>query len=98
MPSHQTPPSGVSATFVKIVFRDQRGHRVRVRLHRGAGRHAEETRLGIDRVEPAVGAGLQPRDVVAEVHTFQPCSAEGLRGTIIAKLVLPQALGNAAET
>src|SRR6476646_5414624 len=22
MPSHQTPPSGVSATFVKIVFRD----------------------------------------------------------------------------
>ena len=45
MPSHHTPPSGVSATLVKIVFLRERRHRVRIGLRRRARRDAEETRL-----------------------------------------------------
>ena len=48
MPSHHTPPSGVSATLVKMVLLRQRGHGVGIGLVAGAGRHAEETGLGID--------------------------------------------------
>ena len=40
--------------------------RVRVRVHRGARRDAEEAVLGVDRVEAAVVARLEPRDVVAD--------------------------------
>ena len=65
MPSHHTPPSGVSATLVKIVFFAKRRHRVRIGLDRRARRHAEEAGLGIDRAQPAVRVGLDPGDVVA---------------------------------
>ena len=54
MPSHHTPPSGVSATLVKIVLRAMRRHRVRVGLHRRARRDAEDAGLGIDRAQAAV--------------------------------------------
>ena len=36
----------------------------------GAGRHAEVTRLGIDRIQAAVGAGAHPADVVADRPHF----------------------------
>src|SRR5476649_2375723 len=45
MPSHHTSPSGVSATLVKMVSLD-RLHAVGVRVPAGAGRDAEESRLG----------------------------------------------------
>ena len=38
---------------------------VAVGLRVGAGHHAEVTRLGVDRVETAVRAGVQPGDVIA---------------------------------
>ena len=66
MPSHHTSPSSVSATLVKMTLRLQRLHRVRIRFVRRARRDAEVAGLGIDRVEVAVGARLQPRDVVAD--------------------------------
>ena len=49
-----------------------RVHRVGVRLLARAGRHAEEPRLGVDRVEAAVGAELHPRDVVADRLDLPP--------------------------
>ena len=44
----------------------QRRDRVGVRDLAGSGCDAEESRLGIDGVEPAVAAESQPRDIVAE--------------------------------
>ena len=44
IPSHQTSPSGVIAQFVKMAFFAERAQGVRVALHAGARRHAEETR------------------------------------------------------
>ncbi len=41
-------------------------HGVGVRLHAGAGSHAEESVLGIDGVEAAIGAELHPGDVIAD--------------------------------
>ena len=41
-------------------------HRIWIRIVGGARGDAEETGLGIDGVQAAVGAGLQPGDVVAE--------------------------------
>ena len=67
MPSHQTSPSSVSATLVKIVLL---GAAIAIALgldfDRSAGRDAEEARLRVDGVEPAVRAGLDPGDVVAD--------------------------------
>ena len=66
MPSHQTPPSGVRATLVKMrVFREG-DHRVGVGLGRGARRDAEEAGLGIDRAQMPVLVGFKPCDVVAD--------------------------------
>ncbi len=67
--AHPLPPDiavvGERAVGHDRVFLD-RLHRHRVRLVRGARRDAEEARLGIDRVEAAVGADLHPGDVVAD--------------------------------
>ena len=50
MPSHQTPPSGVSATLVKMVFLRQRRHRVGLVFALVPGRR-RRTRFGIDRAQ-----------------------------------------------
>ena len=55
----------------------QRGHGVGIGLRAGAGRHAEEARLGVDGVEAAIRAGFDPRDVVA--HGPHLPALEGLR-------------------
>ena len=57
--------SGVIATFVKIVFCRSASITLRIRLHARSRRHAEKSRLRIDRVQISVGANLHPRDVVA---------------------------------
>ena len=77
MPSHQTPPSGVSATLVKMVLLARRGHGVGVGLRAGAGGDAEEAGLGIDGAEPAVGVGLDPGDVVADGPDLPALEAGG---------------------
>ena len=70
MPSHQTSPSSVSATFVKIVF--SRIDAIAFGIGRlvGARRHAEESGLGIDGVDLAVGRRLDPGDVVTDAGHF----------------------------
>ena len=50
----------------------------------------------IDGAQTAVGTRFDPGDVVANGRTLQPSKPAG--GTIMEKLVLPQALGNAAAT
>ena len=50
-------------------------HGVRIRLVRRAGRDAEISGFGIDRVEPAVGRGLDPGNVVTDrrhLPAFEP--------------------------
>jgi hypothetical protein len=98
MPSHQTSPSSVRATLVKIELALRRSPSRWGWCRSGARRDAEVAGLGVDRVELAVGAGLDPGDVVADVVTSQPSSAKGLGGISMAKLVLPQAEGKAAAT
>ena len=69
IPSHQTPPSGVRATFVKIVFLDSVAIAFGLVLTEVPGRHAEEARLRVDRAQPPVRVGLEPGDVVAQRST-----------------------------
>ena len=69
----------------------QRQHGVEVGLVVGAGRHAEEPVLRVDGPEPAVRAELHPADVVTDRLDLP----SGRVGTSMARLVLPQADGNA---
>ena len=71
IPSHHTPPSGVSATLVKIVFRAMVAIAFGLVVARRARRHAEHAGFGIDRAQPSVGVGLDPGDVVAD-HRHLP--------------------------
>src|SRR6266542_2137611 len=84
MPSHHTPPSGVSATFVKMVLR--------ATVAMAFGFVFAEV-PGATPKTPA--SGLIEAMSSPTVVTFQPFIASG--GTIIARFVLPHALGNAAE-
>ena len=73
MPSHQTSPSGVSATLVKMVLALMVAIAFGIGLHRGARGHAEEAGLGVD----GVAAGRpRPGRIQAmsspTVVTFQP--------------------------
>ena len=52
-------------------------HRVGIGLGAGAGRDTEVASLGIDGEESSVGAGLHPRDVVAEGPDLPPAIALG---------------------
>ena len=95
MPSHHTPPSGVSATLVKIEFVRQRRHRVGIGFFRSPRRHAKESRFGIDGPQPSRShPGVIHAMSSPTVQTFHPLKPSG--GTIMATLVLPQALGKAA--
>ena len=76
---------------MKIVLRRHGRHRVGVGLLARARRHAEEAGLRVDRVEPAVAPNFIQAMSSPMVSTFQPGSV----GISIARLVLPQADGNA---
>ena len=93
MPSHQTPSVvlGVRATLVKMVLRESVAMALGLVLAEVAGRDAKEARLGIDGAELAAGVGAIQAMSSPTVQTFQPSKPFG--GTIMAKLVLPQALG-----
>ena len=66
IPSHHTSPSSVSAVLVKMVLASSGQHGVGVGVRVRPRGDAEEPGLGVDRVEPAVGAELHPADVVAD--------------------------------
>ena len=96
MPSHHTSPSSVSATLVKMQF----ARRVSIalgllsRFVPGATPKKPASGLMARRVPSA--AGLIHAMSSPTVDAFHP--SKPLGGTIIARLVFPQALGNAPAT
>src|SRR5271154_6126138 len=96
MPSHHTPPSGVSATLVKIVFRARVAIAFGLVLTDVPGATPKNPASGlIARSWPRSSGRIQAISSPT-VQTFHPSNPAG--GTSIAKLVLPQALGKAAAT
>src|SRR5580704_5038901 len=96
MPSHQTPPSGVRATFVKIEFFASVAMALRLVFTEVPGATPKKPASGfIARRRPRSSGRIQAISSPT-VHTFHPSNPLG--GMSIAKLVFPQALGNAAAT
>src|SRR5277367_1493560 len=96
MPSHQTPPSGVSATFVKIVLRESAAIALGFVCCEVPGATPKNPASGLMARRRPEASGLIQAISSPTVQTFQPAKLSG--GTSMAKFVLPQALGNAAAT
>src|ERR1700720_4449089 len=96
MPSHQTPPSGVSATLVKMEFFASVAMALGLVASDVPGATPKNPASGLIARKCPVASGLIHAMSSPTVHTFQPSNPGG--GIIIAKLVLPQALGKAAAT
>lgn len=73
-------------------------HGDRVRLVGRAGSHAEVAVFRVDGMEGAVFMGPDPGDVVTDDGGFPAGFPVGGGGTSMARLVLPQADGNAPPT
>src|SRR5262249_39798095 len=98
MPSHHTPPSGVSATLVKIVFLDNAAIAFGFVLTDVPGATPKNPASGlIARRRPSLSGVIQAMSSPT-VQIFQPFFLNSSGGTSMAKLVFPQALGNAAAT
>src|SRR5260221_10903188 len=96
MPSHQTPPSGVSATLVKIEFFDMLIIALGFVLTEVPGATPKKPASGLMARRRPWASGLIQAMSSPTVQTFQPSNPGG--GISIAKFVLPQALGKAAVT
>src|SRR5215468_1331787 len=96
IPSHQTPPSGVSATFVKIEFRERAAIALGLVLVEVPGATPKNPASGLIARSRPFWSGLIQAMSSPTVQTFQPSKPAG--GISMAKFVLPQALGNAAVT
>src|ERR1700733_5581059 len=96
MPSHHTPPSGVSATLVKIVLLASVAIAFGLVFADVPGATPKNPASGLMARSRPLSSGLIQAMSSPTVHTFQPSNALG--GTSMAKLVFPQALGNAAAT
>ena len=96
MPSHHTPPSGVSATLVKIVLRDSVAIAFGFVFHDVPGATPKKPVSGLIALKQSLASGLSQAISSPTVHTFQPSKPAG--GISIAKFVLPHADGNAAVT
>src|SRR5271165_1766606 len=96
IPSHHTPPSGVSATLVKMLFRARVAMAFELVLDDVPGATPKKPASGLmARNRPSPSGRIQAISSPT-VQIFQPSKPAG--GIIIAKLVLPQALGKAAAT
>src|SRR5438876_3929276 len=96
MPSHHTPPSGVSATLVKIELVASVAIAFGLVLTDVPGATPKKPASGlIARRRPFVSGLIQAMSSPT-VQTLQPSNPAG--GISMAKFVLPQALGNAAVT
>src|SRR5205085_12605534 len=94
MPSHQTPPSGVSAVLVKMVFLDSVAMALGFVFAEVPGATPKKPASGlIARRQPCWSGRIQAMSSPT-VQTFQPSNPAG--GMSMAKFVFPQALGNAA--
>ena len=96
MPSHHTPPSGVSATFVKMVLRASVAIALGLVFTEVPGATPKNPASGLMARRRPCASGLIQAMSSPTVQTFQPSKPSG--GISMAKLVLPQALGNAAAT
>src|SRR5579875_732885 len=96
IPSHQTPPSGVSATFVKIVFFARAAMAFGLVFGEVPGATPKKPVSGLIARSLPCSSGLIHAMSSPTVHTRQPRKPVG--GIIMAKFVFPHALGNAAAT
>src|ERR1700693_4565048 len=96
MPSHHTPPSGVSATFVKIEFLASVVMAFGLVFTDVPGATPKKPASGLMARRRPLASGLIQAMSSPTVQTFQPSKPAG--GISIAKLVFPQALGKAAAT
>src|SRR5277367_2584426 len=96
IPSHQTPPSGVSATFVKIVFFAKVAMALGLVLALVPGATPKNPASGLMARSLPFASGLIQAMSSPTVQTFQPSKPAG--GISMAKFVLPQAEGKAAAT
>jgi hypothetical protein len=92
------PPSGVSATFVKMVFFASDFMAFGLVPLPVPGATPKKPASGLIARRRPLASGLIHAMSSPTVHTFQPFLAKAGGGIIIAKWVLPQALGNAAAT
>src|SRR6266849_10289846 len=91
MPSHQTPPSGVSATLVKIEFVASVAMAFGFVFTEVPGATPKNPASGLIARRRPFASGLIQAISSPTVQTFQPSKPAG--GMSIAKFVLPQALG-----
>src|SRR5579859_5947937 len=96
MPSHQTPPSGVSATLVKMVFLERVAMALGLVFLEVPGATPKKPASGLRARSRPFSSGRIQAMSSPTVQTFQPSKPFG--GMSMAKLVFPQALGNAAAT
>src|SRR5579863_2304461 len=95
-PSHHTPPSGVSATFVKMVFLLSVAIAFGFVFAEVPGATPKNPASGLIAYNCPVSSGLIQAMSSPTVQIFQPSKPSG--GIIMAKFVFPHALGNAAAT
>ena len=95
MPSHHTPPSGVSATLVKIVLRAIIAIAFGLVFFDVPGATPNTPASGLMAWRRPLESGLIQAMSSPTIETFQSFMLSG--GISIARLVLPHALGNAAE-
>src|SRR5262245_32224225 len=96
IPSHHTPPSGVSATLVKMLFLESVAMALGLVLTEVPGATPKNPASGLMACSRPFSSGRIQAISSPTVHTFQPSNPWG--GISMAKLVLPQALGKAALT
>src|ERR1700722_17355958 len=90
MPSHHTPPSGVSATLVKIELRASVDMAFGLVFTEVPGATPKNPASGLIARNLPWASGLSQAMSSPTVQTFQPLRRKEAGGTIIAKLVLPQ--------
>src|SRR6202021_433039 len=96
IPSHHTPPSGVRATLVKIVFLASVAIALGFVFALVPGATPKNPASGLIARSCPDSSGLIQAMSSPTVQTFHPSNPAG--GIIMAKFVLPQALGKAAAT
>src|SRR5512140_2185770 len=96
MPSHHTPPSGVSATLVKMLLRASVTMAFGLVWREVPGATPKNPASGLMARRRPLASGLIQAMSSPTVQIFQPSKPCG--GMSMAKLVLPQALGKAAAT
>src|SRR6185295_9717554 len=96
MPSHQTPPSGVCATLVKILFVASVAIAFGFVFSDVPGATPKKPASGLIARRRPFASGLIQAMSSPTVQTFQPSNPAG--GISMEKFVFPQALGKAAVT